>query len=134
MRSRRFAAIKQRMQAGLRFRVVLSLCQTRNSPRGFVLRPKTQLDLFHTKKKEPRPKPGLLGNGRYRFVLLVRQQQLREACRVHVAEERRARRQKSRSQEFNVKVVTAAWRAIYRGAALEDAVGLSAVIHADDGA
>src|SRR5215831_12810355 len=53
MRSRRFAAIKQRMQAGLRFRVVLSLCQTRNSPRGFVLRPKTQLDLFHTKKKSP---------------------------------------------------------------------------------
>src|SRR5215471_336182 len=53
MRSRRFAAIKQRMQAGLRLRVVLSLCQTRNSPRGFVRRPKTQLDLFHTKKRAP---------------------------------------------------------------------------------
>jgi hypothetical protein len=68
-----------------------------------------------------------------RVLLLVRQKELREARRVDVAEKRCARRQQVRLQKFDVEVVTATRRTVHRCAALEDAVRLAAVVHANNG-
>jgi len=62
-------------------------------------------------KKQPAPEEsGPVGVQRSGCVLLSGQKKLRKARRIHVAEQRRARRQQRRSQELRIEVVTAGRR------------------------
>ena len=85
-------------------------------------------------KKASRPRgPGRWAEKRRNLLVLTRQQQACETCGVDVAEQRGTRRQEGRVQEAGVKVVAAARRAVYHGAALEGASSLAVEIEADDG-
>src|SRR5262249_21047792 len=76
---------------------------------------------------------GALRSARVVF-LLRRQEKLRKAGGVDVAEQRRARRQQVGLQEFDVEVIAAGRRAVHVGAALEGADGLAVIEEADQGA
>lgn len=60
-------------------------------------------------------------------MLLGRQQELRVACRVHIAKHRRARGKLRRRQEIRVEVVRADRSVVGGRAALEVADGLAIV-------
>src|SRR5277367_6072966 len=66
--------------------------------------------------------------------LLRGQKELREAGRVHVAEERRARRQQGWSQKVHIKDIGAGRRRVDQGAGLIGPYSLPVGEHADDGA